>query len=108
MGAEHGPPRAACAAPQDGMRTFHKLKNHFHCPIINLDKIWTLVGEEARVAAAADTSKAPVINVTDFGYFKVLGKGQLPAQPIVVKAKYISKLAETKIKAVGGAVMLVA
>jgi large subunit ribosomal protein L27Ae len=38
----------------------------------------------------------------------VLGKGQLPAQPIVVKAKYISKLAETKIKAVGGAALLVA
>jgi hypothetical protein len=30
------------------MRTFHKLKNHYHCPIINLDKIWTLVGEEVR------------------------------------------------------------
>ena len=32
------------------MRTFHKLKNHFHCPIINLDKLWTLVGEEVRPA----------------------------------------------------------
>lgn len=91
-----------------GMRTFHKLKNHYHCPIINLDKLWTLVGEEARLAAAKDTSKAPVVNVTEFGYFKVLGKGQLPAQPIVVKAKFISKLAEAKIKAVGGAVELVA
>jgi len=90
------------------MRTFHKLKNHYHCPIINLDKLWTLVGEEARLAAAKDTSKAPVVNVTEFGYFKVLGKGQLPAQPIVVKAKFISKLAEAKIKAVGGAVELVA
>ena len=38
---------------------------------------------------------------------QVLGKGQLPPQPIVVKAKYISKLAETKIKAVGGAALLV-
>jgi large subunit ribosomal protein L27Ae len=49
-----------------------------------------------------------VVNVTDFGYFKVLGKGQLPNQPIVVKAKFISKLAEKKIKEVGGAVTLVA
>ena len=31
------------------MRTFHKLKNHFHCPIINLDKLWSLVGEEVRL-----------------------------------------------------------
>ena len=35
------------------MRTFHKLKNHYHCPIINLDKIWTLVGEEVRAGAAS-------------------------------------------------------
>ena len=39
---------------------------------------------------------------------QVLGKGQLPQQPIVVKAKFISKLAEKKIKEVGGAVELVA
>jgi large subunit ribosomal protein L27Ae len=83
------------------------------------------------VAAAKDTSKATVINVSEFGYFKVrsrrgrpgwtplpdsnplqptqvLGKGQLPAQPVVVKAKFISKLAEKKIKEAGGAVELVA
>jgi hypothetical protein len=39
---------------QVGMRTFHKLKNHFHCPIINLDKIWTLVGEEVRACRSLD------------------------------------------------------
>ena len=31
-----------------GMRYFHLSKNKYHCPIINLDKIWTLVGEEVR------------------------------------------------------------
>lgn len=35
---------------QVGMRIYHKLKNHYHCPIINLDKLWTLVGEEVRPA----------------------------------------------------------
>lgn len=40
------------------MRTFHKLKNHFHCPIINLDKIWTLIGEEARARRSRD-AEAP-------------------------------------------------
>ena len=39
---------------------------------------------------------------------QVLGKGELPNQPVVVRAKFVSKLAETRIKAVGGAVQLVA
>lgn len=30
------------------MRHFHLQKNKYFCPIINLDKIWTLVGEEVR------------------------------------------------------------
>ena len=91
-----------------GMRHYHKLKNHFHCPIINLDKLWNLVGNEAREKAAKDTSKAAVIDVTEYGIFKVLGKGELPKQPVVVRCKYVSKLAEKKIKEVGGAVELVA
>jgi len=28
------------------------------------------------------------------GYFKVLGKGVLPSQPVIVKAKFFSKKAE--------------
>jgi large subunit ribosomal protein L27Ae len=91
-----------------GMRYFHLNKNKYHCPVINLDKIWTLVGEDARVEAAKDTSTAPVIDVTNHGIFKVLGKGTLPSQPLVVRAKFVSKLAEQKIKEVGGAVQLVA
>ncbi len=91
-----------------GMRHFHKLKNHYHCPTVNLDKLWALVGEDARTKAAADKSKAAVIDVTKYGIFKVLGKGQLPEQPVIVKAKFVSKLAESKIKAVGGAVEITA
>lgn len=63
---------------------------------------------QARESASKDTKKAPVIDVTKFGIFKVLGKGQLPEQPLLVKAKFVSKLAERKIKEVGGAVELVA
>jgi len=63
---------------------------------------------QARVAAAKNKSQAPVIDVSQSGYFKVLGKGQLPEQPVVVKAKYFSKLAESKIKEVGGACVLIA
>ncbi|KAF3486546.1 hypothetical protein F2Q69_00054450 [Brassica cretica] len=64
-----------------GMRYFHKLRNKFYCPIVNLDKLWSLV----------------------------LGKGHLPEnRPFVVKAKLISKTAEKKIKEAGGAVVLTA
>ena len=42
-----------------GMRHFHKLKNHYHCPTINIDKLWTLVGEEKREECAKNTSQAP-------------------------------------------------
>lgn len=58
---------------------------------------------------ASKEGKAPVIDVTQFGYFKVLGKGVLPEnQALVVKSKLISKIAEKKIKENGGAVLLTA
>lgn len=50
-------------------------------------------------------------NVSPFflqGYYKVLGKGKLPKQPVIVKAKFFSRRAEEKIKAVGGACVLMA
>merc|ERR1712130_608937 len=31
-----------------GMRHFHKTKNSYHCPTINLDRLWTLVPAEQR------------------------------------------------------------
>jgi len=61
---------------------------------------------QAREAATA--ASAPVIDCISKGIFKVLGKGSLPEVPFVVKAKFFSALAEKKIKAAGGACMLVA
>ena len=50
-----------------------------------------------------------LININFFqGYYKLLGKGRLPKQPVIVKAKFFSKQAEDKIKAVGGACVLCA
>ena len=90
-----------------GMRYFHKLRNKFYCPIVNVDKLWSLVPQEVKDKASKDN--VPLIDVTQFGYFKVLGKGVLPEnQPVVVKAKLISKIAEKKIKENGGAVVLTA
>jgi len=91
-----------------GMRYFHKLRNKFHCPILNIDKLWSLVPQQVKDQASKD-NKAPLIDVTQFGYFKLLGKGVLPEnQPLVVKAKLVSKIAEKKIKEAGGAVVLTA
>ncbi|GMT27230.1 hypothetical protein PFISCL1PPCAC_18527, partial [Pristionchus fissidentatus] len=91
-----------------GMRNYHLRKNREHCPTINIDKVWSLVSEEYRQQYEKVTDKAPVIDCVSAGYFKVLGKGLLPKQPVIVKAKFFSHTAEQKIKAAGGACVLVA
>jgi len=98
-------PPAAHAAPQQRTRAraprrLLALVQHPCAP--------PLLPTQARVSAAKDSSSAVVIDVTKYGIFKVLGKGELPAQPVVVKAKFFSALAEKKIKEVGGACVLVA
>ncbi|KAG6394750.1 hypothetical protein SASPL_145340 [Salvia splendens] len=90
-----------------GMRYFHRLRNKFHCPTINIDRLWSLVPQEVKDKESKDN--APLIDVTQFGYFKVLGKGLLPeGKPVVLKAKLVSKNAKKKIKEAGGAVVLTA
>lgn len=118
------------------MRYFHKTKNQFHMPAINLERLWTLVSEQTfNHYKNRQEGKAPVIDCTRAveslslspfslslflsclpitlslaffknknkqGYFKVLGTGKLPDVPVIVRAKYFSKRAEEKIKAVGG------
>jgi large subunit ribosomal protein L27Ae len=46
--------------------------------------------------------------VTKAGYFKVLGRGRLPKVPIIVRARFFSKTAERRIKAIGGVCQLIA
>ena len=90
-----------------GMRNFHLKKNLHYKPSINLDKIWSLVPSDLK--EKAKTSKEALsIDVTKFGYHKVLGKGELPKIPIVLKAKFFSRIAEKRVKAAGGACVLIA
>uniref|UniRef100_A0A060T8D1 Large ribosomal subunit protein uL15 n=1 Tax=Blastobotrys adeninivorans TaxID=409370 RepID=A0A060T8D1_BLAAD len=93
-----------------GMRTFHLQRNHYWRPVLNLDKLWTLVPAESRekYLSSASASAAPVIDTLAAGYGKVLGKGRLPQVPVIVRARFVSELAEKKIKEAGGAVELVA
>ena len=91
-----------------GIRVFALQRNKLFQPIINLDKLWGLLTDNSRKVYGENKDRVPVIDVTKAGYFKVLGKGFLPSQPVVVKAKFFSKIAEKKIKAVGGACVLTA
>lgn len=85
-----------------GMRHFHLTRNKYHCPIINLEKLWSLP------MAEASGDNVPVIDTLKAGYGKVLGKGAIPTKPAIVKARFFSKRAEEKIKAAGGTCILVA
>uniref|UniRef100_A0A3Q3WI05 Large ribosomal subunit protein uL15 n=1 Tax=Mola mola TaxID=94237 RepID=A0A3Q3WI05_MOLML len=92
-----------------GMRHYHLKRNTTHCPTINLDKLWTLVSEQTRLNySKKPEGPAPIIDAVRAGYYKILGKGKLPKQPVIVKAKFFSRRAEEKIKAVGGACVLMA
>ncbi|KAF3063250.1 ribosomal protein L18e/L15P [Trichoderma camerunense] len=93
-----------------GMRYFHKQQSHFWKPVINLDKLWSLVPAETREAYVSGEKKdtVPVLDLLPLGYSKLLGKGRLPEIPLVVRARWVSKLAEQKIKEAGGVVELVA
>merc|ERR1712083_842798 len=91
-----------------GMLHFHKTMNKYHCPTVNVDKLWSLVSEQTRTNyAKKPEGTAPIIDCIQAGYYKVLGKGLLPKQAAIVKARYFSKSAEKKIKEAGGTCVVV-
>merc|ERR1712212_252143 len=91
-----------------GMLYFHKTMNKYHCPTVNIDKLWSLVSEQTRINyASKPDGPAPVIDCVQAGYYKVLGKGLLPKQPVIVKAPFFSHTAERKIKAAGGTCVVI-
>merc|ERR1711973_757070 len=71
------------------MRYYNMEKVKYYCPTINVETLWSLVGEEVRQKYKDNKKEAPVIDVTKHGFFKVLSKGTLPDQPIVVRAIYL-------------------
>ncbi len=76
--------------------------------MLNRKQLWSLVPAESREKYLNGKSDvAPVIDLLALGYSKVLGKGRIPQVPVVVKARYVSELAEKKIKEAGGVVELV-
>jgi len=92
------------------MRYFHKTNNQYYSKEINVDKLWSLVGDEVakQAKAQAGSGQAPVIDLTARGITKLLGKGEMPKLPVIVKARFFSALAEKKVKEAGGACVLAA
>ena len=92
------------------MRVFHYKANSYFCPSINVEQLWSLVGRDVqnKYKDAKVGDEVPVIDCVKHGYFKVLGKGFLPNQPVIVRARFFSEKAQQKIKAVGGACELTA
>lgn len=87
-----------------GMRHFHHTRNSYYSNVLNIDKIWTLVPEEQRKGLTADSKEVPVVDAVAHGFTKVLGKGRLPQLPFIIKTRWVSALAEKKIKEAGGVV----
>mmetsp|Transcript_59637 Transcript_59637/g.53709 ORF Transcript_59637/g.53709 Transcript_59637/m.53709 type:complete len:150 (+) Transcript_59637:101-550(+) len=91
-----------------GMRQFHLLRNRTWAPAINVNEIWRLVPDKIRkeVLKPENKDKAPLIDIVEAGYAKVIGKGRIPQKPIVVRARFFSKKAQDKIRSVGGKCLL--
>lgn len=94
------------------MRNFHKKAHTLasYCPSVNVEKLWSLLGDKTmkKLESKENLDKAPVLDLTKLGYFKVLGKGTLPSKPLIVKARLFSARAEQKIKEAGGSCILTA
>lgn len=90
-----------------GMKNYHRQIFDKQC--INVNRLWALIPEEQReqFLKAKDPARAPVLDVTQYGYFSVLGRGHMPECPIIVKARSFSADAEKKIKEAKGTCVLV-
>jgi large subunit ribosomal protein L27Ae len=53
-----------------GMRHFHLTRNKYHCPIVNVDTLWSLVSDEVKAKVAANpTGPIPVIDTLAHVFF---------------------------------------
>ncbi len=90
------------------MRHYHQNKAALWRPVVNVDKLASLIPAAQREGLTAESTVVPVIDTLALGYGKVLAKGRLPAYPIIVKARYVSRRAEKKIVEAGGVVSITA
>ncbi|ELK11531.1 60S ribosomal protein L27a [Pteropus alecto] len=83
------------------MRHYNLKRNQSFCPTVNLDKLRILVSEQTWVNATKNkTGAIPIIDVVQSSHYKVLGKGKLLKQPVIVKSRLFSRRVEEKLKGV--------
>jgi len=88
------------------MRHYHFKINPRWCPSTGVNRLVSFVPQE-QLEQCKGKEEMPVVNLLQHGYFKLLGTGKLE-RPLIVKARSFTKGAERKIKAAGGACVLVA
>lgn len=89
------------------MKEFTPRENKKFMPYIDVSHLWSLVEKAGQLDEFINsTENVPVVNLTEFGYFKVIGGGDQPIKPIVVKARQFTPEAERKIVAAGGQCLL--
>lgn len=67
--------------------------NQSFCPAVNLAKVWDQVHQPTgRNVTRKRTGAALIIDMVWSGYWKVLGKGKLPEQPVMVKNLSVEEL----------------
>lgn len=92
-----------------GMRVFFRRRNTEYMPYISVDKIWSLVEKAGQLERfEGNPNEVPVIDLTQFEIFKVIGHGSNPVRPMVVKARQFTPAAEQKIVEAGGQCVLTA
>ena len=87
-----------------GMRHLHKKHNPDWKPSINLANVAKLIAAD-QASKAKKGGELPVVDLLSHGYSKLLGAGSVQV-PCIVKARWVSKIAEKKVKRAGGAVVL--
>ena len=91
---------------KQGMRHFHKKANPTWKPTLNLSNVAKFISQQ-EASVAKKGAELPIVDLLEHGYSKLLGNGRV-AVPCIVKARWVSKKAEKKIRKAGGAVVLTA
>merc|ERR1712137_509613 len=90
-----------------GMRRFHLKTATRYAPSVDIDRVLSFVPTQ-QLEDCKGKAEMPVVNLLQHGFWKLLGAGKVPKQPVIVKARSFSNLAEKKVKQAGGACVLVA
>ena len=80
------------------MRHFHLTRNKYWRPVINVDKLWSLVPEEEKKGLTESSEVVPVIDTLQNGYGKILGNGKCVSRgdPSIYGLRLIPKPQPTK------------